>query len=148
MTVFAVRVAMIHLFFGRVTDSEHFDVEVESHASEGMIAVDVNFVTFEAFDREDHSFAVAGVGFELHTDLKVHSLRELAAVDREAEARILFAVTFGGSHNHFLLISHIQAFQSFFKPRHNLAGAMKISERVSCIRLIQLLALGILQNVT
>ncbi len=130
VAVRTMRMAVGLFFRGCVTNAQNLNTEVKGFARKRVIAVDMDFVVFDCFDQKDQTAAVASVGFELHSRLKLHALWELGSIDDELQLRVDFAVTFLRRNSDLLLIADVQTFQSVFQAWNDLLSAMKIRKRL------------------
>jgi len=121
MSIWSVSVAVFLFFLSCVANLEDLDIKVKRFARERMIAVDFDFVAFDAFHGENHALAFADMGLELHSGFELSFGRELGALHAQAERWIDLAVAFGRSDGHLLLGTDSQTFESGFKTWDNLA---------------------------
>jgi len=147
MTVRAVRVAVLDFFFGCVTNIEDFDREKERLACERVIAIEMNLIAVDLFDRENHSHAIAACGFKGHAFFELNAFWELSALDGHLEGWVDLAVAILRGNGDVFLVADLKACERALETWNDLLRAMKIAERILCVGFIQNLTCRVFETI-
>ncbi len=129
MTAFTVNVAVGHFFLGGVADGHDFHLEVQTLASQRVVAVDSNVIAIQIADSDDLHLAVRRGSVELHAHFQLVDTFEHAAAQGADQFGGVFTVGIFRFYGNGQLITNLFAFQSLFQARDNVTCALQVDQR-------------------
>ena len=129
MTTFAVDMTVGDFFIAGVTHGDDFDLEVQTLASQRVVAIDGYIIAVDITDGHDLHAAVRTRGVELHAHFQGVDAFEHGAIERSHQLGAVFAVGFFRLDADFNFIASLLANQGLFQTNNDVACTVQVYQR-------------------
>ena len=146
MAARSVNVAVLKLLLRGLANRNDLNGKVEFLIGQGMIAIRGDRVAINLGDFKNHR-AIRGLGLKTHADFNLAIRLESAFRDFLDHLLTASSIALFSRNRHLHFVPDLLAREFFFKARNNIAGAVKVLQRLAAIGSVNGFAVGAGQGV-